>query len=273
MMIDKKALQILFNAHWGKKGWLRRQDVSIDPADFEYAKQKGLMFDPLAGQHDDFIRRALDVRKITQQEAVVAAFLSSLSTRRLDLRSALGSFVCLTNLPDHQFAVENKFCPVCYAFESPNNEVDLNVLSFERFKFGGVRHNQIEYASFDLEQFANTPPVVPSNDDVAIFREILRIAKSAPHDCKAHWLAAALKDVFKSNLSEREGLLATLGYCGVLEAPDHQGYLTRFVSRSSANVPDREPSTLNTTYPIAWWQGSFGVNDEVVQLLFGKYVN
>jgi hypothetical protein len=32
-------------------------------------------------------------------------------------------------------------CPVCDEYDTHDEDVDLNVLNFERFKWGGVRHN------------------------------------------------------------------------------------------------------------------------------------
>ena len=39
------------------------------------------------------------------------------------------------------------------------------------------------------------------------------------------------------------------------------------------NVPNLDPAVLNTTYPIAWWRGEFGVNEDAVGQVFGKYVS
>ena len=42
--MDKKAKSILFKTYWSAKGWNRTPETV--PEDFEYAKSKGLMFDP-----------------------------------------------------------------------------------------------------------------------------------------------------------------------------------------------------------------------------------
>ncbi|UWU85190.1 hypothetical protein N2605_01655 [Bradyrhizobium yuanmingense] len=138
---DRKALQILFNAYWSPKGW--KQSSATDQADFEYARQAGYMFDPVAVTHDDIVARLVSIRPRVNLERAANAFLASLSTRRLDLRSALGSFSCAAYFPLHGLreqasrALGRRLpCRICgrYGDGSPAQE-DLNVLSFERWKW------------------------------------------------------------------------------------------------------------------------------------------
>ena len=147
MSRDKKALQILLESHWSPKGWKR--DKTIDAADFEYARQAGYMFDPVTVTHDDIVARLLTIRNRVSIEQVTDAFLASLSTRRLELRSALGSFSFAAHFPDHRLVEQARGqtpsgrlnCPLCGLYgHSAAEQEDLNVLSFERWNWGGVRH-------------------------------------------------------------------------------------------------------------------------------------
>lgn len=88
--MDKKAKDILFKTYWSSAGWNDNQQ--IEPADFAYAKEKGLMFDPLTISHDDCINRIIEIVNTITPERVSKAFLSSLSIRRLDWRSGIGSY-------------------------------------------------------------------------------------------------------------------------------------------------------------------------------------
>lgn len=91
-MTDKRALKILFDKYWSPvKGWQRN---TVPEEDFEYAKTMGVMFDDISLNHDEIIQRAIAQCNSITKTQVVDAFLSSLSTRRLELRSALGSFAC-----------------------------------------------------------------------------------------------------------------------------------------------------------------------------------
>ena len=87
--MDKKAKKILFNTYWSSKGWKDYRTCYTSPEDFEYAKQKGLMFDRITISHDECVKRVVNLANTITQEQVAKAFLCSLSTRRLDWRSAL----------------------------------------------------------------------------------------------------------------------------------------------------------------------------------------
>lgn len=56
--MDKKAKQILFQTYWSAKGW--REKPVTAPIDFLYAKEKGMMFDPLTISHDDCVSQIVD---------------------------------------------------------------------------------------------------------------------------------------------------------------------------------------------------------------------
>src|SRR5436309_3507884 len=111
-MVDKRALKILFATYWSSNGWKRKEEQVTLPEDLLYAKQVGVMFDPIRLSHEDIVRRAIEVRGRIEPQAVADAFLASLSTRRLGLRSALGSYAVLRHLPT-QCVVEMGY-PACW---------------------------------------------------------------------------------------------------------------------------------------------------------------
>jgi hypothetical protein len=87
--------------------------------------------------HDQTIEA---VRSATAQISATDAgnaFLASLTSRRLDLRSALGSFAVARNLPNHPFqpGTDRVFCRICGLPPQPD-AIDLNKFNFERFKWG-----------------------------------------------------------------------------------------------------------------------------------------
>ena len=90
----------------------------------------------------------------------------------------------------------------CCVYEEYVNE-DLNVLNFERIKWGGVRQGELLYTMFDLEQFAKEEIPEPSVVDITIFRGILQAVKS----CKPGDYPSVLRD----KLAEVEGLKSNKG--------------------------------------------------------------
>ncbi|TPN13655.1 hypothetical protein FKO01_41055 [Mesorhizobium sp. B2-3-3] len=273
MLQDKKALQILLDAYWSSDGWKRGD--TIGPADFEYARQAGYMFDPVEMSHDDIVGRLLAVRNRIGIKQVADAFLASLSTRRLELRSALGSFSFAAHFPDHPLVEGSRGpmpsgplrCRLCGLYSHPIGEQqDLNVLSFERWKWGGVRHLNPLYGWFDLAQFEKANPPDPTQEDYSILARIVEIASGLPPKAKPNELEKRIGKVIRSNGSERRVLIEILGLCGVLKPADRCGFLDAFTSDEHR---DRPPDHTNDWgYPVIWWQGVDGVNKDAVNRLF-----
>jgi hypothetical protein len=130
--------------------------------DFEYAKGKGVMFNPLTITHDEIVARLHEIHQDNSIERrVVSAFLHSLSTKKAYLRSALSSWALTSQLPLHTYEerralhANTSSCGDCNFLSLQSDkaytDVDLNVLNFERVKWGGVRHNNLLYSLMDLD--------------------------------------------------------------------------------------------------------------------------
>ena len=272
---DKKALQILLDAYWSQKGW--KPGDPVDRAAFEYARQAGYMFDAVSVTHDDIVARLLAVRARITLERVTDAFLASLGTRRLELRSALGSFSVAAQFPDHRLVEQTHarmpsgrlHCRVCGRYGGPIAEQeDLNVLSFERWKWGGIRQVDPLYAWFDLTQFEKADVAVPTQADHAILARIIEIASDLAPKAKPNELEKRIGKVIRSNSAERRVLIQILGYCGVLKPAGRHGFLQAF---TSSELRDRPPDHTNDwSYPVIWWQGADGVDRDALSRLFPK---
>ena len=147
-MTNNSALKILFDTYWSSSDSKREHIVT--PEDFKFTKNAGYMFEPIELSHDDLVNWLKSSLKIVTLETIRNSFLVSLSTRRLELRSALGSYAVAKNFPNHVYNGNNYCCEICGAFKKSNLPYDLNVLNFERYKWGGVRHEKLEYIAFDL---------------------------------------------------------------------------------------------------------------------------
>jgi hypothetical protein len=266
--VDQKALKILLKTYWSSAGWKPEREQVAPPEDFLYAKRAGVMFDPVRLSHDQVVRRAVEARARVDAGAVADAFLASLSARRLELRSALGSFAVLGHFPEHGHAGGSGACRVCGEYD--DDQHDLNVLNFERFKWGGVRHEEPLYAAFDLEQFVRAERPEPCEGDLAVFRTILRAIDAAAAKTTASQLQARLVKLLPSNEAEREVLIQILGYCGILRTPGHPGYLERFVAASERDSPPGRD--VEMAYPACWWQGGDGIDRAALDGFFPGFL-
>lgn len=266
-MTDKRALKILFDTYWSSAGW--KTDPTTPPDDYAYAKASGYMFDPVELSHDETIDWLFRSYEQVNLEEVAKAFLASLSKRRLDLRSALGSYAIARNFPRHPFTGEN-CCKVCGLYNSTGKD-DLNVLNFERYKWGGVRHLDPLYIAFDLKLFRAAEIAEPTDEDKKILKEIASTVRNLNIDARVRDLEKALAHVIKSNQAEREVLIQIFAYCGILQPREHPGFFHSFTNDTDRTFPS--VSKIDWDYPACWWRGKDGINDDALTYYFGSHSN
>src|SRR5262249_47097834 len=144
---------------------------------------------------------------------------------------------------------------------------DLSVLNFERFKWGGVRHLDPVYAALDLELFAKAEKPTPRAEDLAIMDRVVEAARGLESDARLDDLERGLGQHLASSKPERQVLVQILGYCGILQHPNHPGFLEEFRDFSARHECGRG----DWTYPVEHWRGRHGVNAEALAFWFGEY--
>ena len=284
-----EGLKILLNAYWGREGW---KSGAVAEADFALAKEQGYMFDdPKPTPHAVILwRLRMALAQITPAD-VANAFLYSLSTRALAYRSALGSYWFAVSISAHESTGQNE-CTICgwknwlsgrelferrrivdalhvdWTLLSRAGRNDLNVLNFERYKWGGVRHTFVTYALFDLEQFLKLPKPQHTDEDERILRDMLACVSELEPRNKAAYLQRLItkKRLLPSNRDEVNVLLNILGVCGVLSSKAHPCYAEK------SETGDASPSvqTSDYLYPLCQWRAGDGVNRMRYRIVFGK---
>lgn len=264
--MDKRALKILMDAFWSPAGWKPEAMWGRSVEDFNYAKSRGAMFDPLMLDHASVQTKIVALMRRLDRRRVADAFLASLSTRRLDWRSAFGSYVVFQHMPHHAEPPAGRACSVCGMY-SGRREEDLSLLNFERFKWGGVRHDRPGYAAFDLGQFLLETIPSPGAEDVRIFHGVIDAIRKAPSQTTSAAVQSRLPKALKSNKAERDGLVALLGFAGILETPGHPGYSDAYVPVNGRQLPGRR--FVDMPYPACWWMAGNGINQAKLGEYFG----
>lgn len=265
------GLKILLKSFWGKDGW---KNGKVSEEEFEIAKKEGYMFDyPKIKTHQETLRELEDVLKKINYEDIMNAFLYSLSTRKLEYRSALGSYWYAISIPKHNLYSGNLnikgHCYTCgwYKWDQRLSPTGLNVFNFERYKWGGVRHCHLDYALFDLQQFLKLPKVEYKKEDVKILKDILRtIDKLEPKNKVGKYRDLLIKEkIFKTNKNETSKLLDILGICGILENEKYPCYQEKFV-----DTYGRDPIEYSNDfeYPVNRWYAKDGINKERLKIVF-----
>lgn len=262
-MNRNRALQILFDTYWSKSGWKRQPEVS--PEDYAYALDAGYLFEPVDCSHDNLIHWLENSFNGVLLTDISNAFLASLGTRRLELRSALGSFAIARNLPAHSYHGKDFCCAICGIMKNPISPYDLSVLNFERYKWGGVRHEYPEYIAFDLEQFCKLEHVQFTPIDLDIMRRIIETVSTSEFDDRPRTLEKRLTHIFDSNREEREILIHILAYCGIIQPTNHPGYFESFINYSDRTEPE---GNRYWRYPISWWRGVHRINQKALSFYF-----
>ena len=264
-MSRERARKILLEAFWTAEGW--RRAPAVAPDEFELAKREGLMFDPSSTDHDASVARAISQIRRHSPHDVARAFVASLSTRRLEYRSALGSYASARLLDAHAPLLDppNPICRLCGTFV-PAQVLDWNLLNFERFKWGGVRHEQPEYVGFDLEQFGGLAPLAPTDQDWQLLTAVLQQASGLPPEARASDLAKALRGVFPANDAERRIVIAILGHAGILSPAVKPSPFDQYVPHTHRDVP--ATARNDWRYPVSWWRGADGVRRDAITFWF-----
>nr|MBK7067216.1 hypothetical protein [Deltaproteobacteria bacterium] len=247
---DARAKKILFDTFWSSKGWIDQGARHLSEADREHAKRHGMMFDPLTIGHDAL---AAETRRLVESIGLAkasAAFLASLTSRRLDLRSGLASYVLASAAGPHEYVGNaSGTCVTCGARREHRDE-DLDVLNFERHKWGGVRHGDPLYTLLDLSELERAEPVSPTDDDRATFGKILEIVAGSPPKDTPGKLSKRLADALPSSKPERDVLVEILAAIGVLAPSDPSRGSGEFVHAGA-------------------WRGADGYSRTAVARLFG----
>lgn len=266
-MSDERAVKLLMKACWSSSGWKSRLDLK--PDELAYLRSVGFASDPRQLTHDQCVSWALGVLKQTSVERVRNAFVASLTSRRLEYRSALGSFAYLHRMPDHRFertpGLRPDLCSTCgLGPKCSLTQKDTVILNFERYKWGGVRHDDLDFMAFDLEMFARLPEVSPSAEDWQALRSILKAATDPVTGKSVGALKKAVRTLIKSNDAEADTLCHILSYAGLLAVDDHRGFDGQFIP--FADRADNRPDS-DQRYPLNCWKGP-GIQPSAVRYWF-----
>jgi hypothetical protein len=269
--MDKLALEILLKDYTFYDFDLR----TSTPEKFEYAKEKGLMFDDFSMSHDQGNDWLFEVLKLISKDQVVDMFLAGLTSRRLDWRSGLPAYAVARQYPDHAYAPTEGhpyICSVCGDYTYKEREQrNVNLLNQFRLATGGlcqIGMGPITLA-FYLDQFSRIQPVKSSKAEEDIFWQIIELIENAEDRDKATDLEKKLSKakLLKGDKNERREILETLALCGILETKEHKGFYKQYVP-----VWTREQRGVDTDmgYPLRWWRGKNKINEEALYFWFGK---
>lgn len=247
-MIDKKAKR-LFLKYMENKSSLNHEEV-------EYIKEMDLLREDIPVTEKEFITNLEKMLTEISLEEVSNAFLYSLSTRDLDYRYILASYIYARSWLKYDRGKEYKI----------PKKITPTFFNWLKYCSGGI-WGEIHKPYYYLSEFLNMEKKFPKEEDYQILREILSFADNFDKTKTATMLRNELakEKLFPSNKDEVTGLLETLGICGILETKEHRGFWDSFTP-----MFERDSGDLRQyfSYPFHWWKGKDRVNYENVKNIF-----
>ena len=249
--MDKKAVQILSRLKDDRKKHL------VSAEDLAYARKMGVVVEDQPITHAqalDLLERCFEAVSL---EDVAQAFLYSLSSRDVDYRCILASYV---------------YARSWFSFDRGRTQEVPEKLTGTFFNWvkhkGGGIWGTIGKPIFYLEQFASMERRAASDADMEVLRSILQLADSMEDEASGTALATAIRTakLLPCNQAEAVGIVETLGICGILDAPGHPGFLHSFTPPLERDTGDLRQSL---SFPLNWWRGVDGVNWEHAAEVFG----
>jgi hypothetical protein len=261
MEINKKALNILL-----KHDILEPNTTSEE--DLRYAINEKYMFEPFYQTHDEAMESAFIEFNKCKKKHITDLFLASLSSSRLDWRNGLPAYAIMRVYPRHELSSNGYNCLVCPSINQ--GQINFTNTNKMRFEKGGLYNGNIYDLYFILEQHNQLCDVEPINDDYRIFKNIIDVINNAEEDDGPSKIQKEIGKIkgFTSNKYQRAGLLETLGFCSILETSRHKGFLYEYINLASA---PRFRHSSDWLYPVDWWKGKDGINQEAFMFWFGDY--
>lgn len=206
-------------------------------------------------------------RRLPSPEQIGEAFMTGLRTDAMTLRSILGSYA--------NFRVVNESNVDRWrndpGFKGDPEDTEVRVLlGFQFRRFDGPYmsfHEDIIYAALDFEQFNRLPPIHATDEDRDTMRAVLDAIRNLPKTAQLTELNKSLTGTFPSNKLRRKHVLEILGLCDVLHPHSQPLIANRYVRPSDCPLPSSS-TKRDTRYPLCWWTGEDGVNENAVAEYF-----
>lgn len=235
----------------------------------DFLRQHGLIVPTEHIEHQELIERLHREMANADRDKVIESFLSGLENGEPHKRAVLSAYAIMQHFPPAHEAtsVEGVVCRVCGAFLDP--ERDFTSCNGGRYTTGSITSGDPQSLYFTLRELNRAEPSTVTS--VAMLRAVLAVIRaSAPADTPTV-LERRIRQIpnIGMNQEESRGLLELLGHCGILQTPEHRGFQERF---TYLGLAPRKSRSSDWCYPVDWWKGEYGVDENAVALWFGKYL-
>ena len=273
--LDKKAMNIAYNMDKDLDAFDPALSETLMPSreDLDYAVEKKLFLELPLNDHDKTIQLLRETINKTKRSELINSFVASLTAGRPDWRSPFASYVYHLHHPAHAVkarepvmgAVPKRECAVCgLRWDHETGLKPVNRLL--HLHGGGIHHAFPGYALADLLWFQDSPKVVASESDWKTLANIFDAIRALPDTAGLKELNASLSGLVSGNKFDRQGILETLGYCGILTARSRPIVCNTWF-RPDVELPPHF-FKKEWCYPTCWWTGEEGLNQAAIDFWF-----
>lgn len=245
--------------------------------------------------HDEIIEKIFQEYTKSDKKKYTSLFLASLSKNEPSYRSGLPVFAIMQSFPKHSFTIREDSAVSKSSFDTTNgedrqsimsmmpcqfcsshikvevNKTDMKLIEECFFEAGGIISHDLLTYYYYLLQTNKMEYIKPTKTDFRIFSEILNILLNANEkDTVKNSIQTKIARIkgLKSTSEQRQTLLETLGYCGIIETNEHKGYLEKYTNPVTAL---RKTHNSDWNYPVDFWLGKDGLNKKAFKFWFGEY--
>ncbi|WP_109511580.1 hypothetical protein [Pseudomonas ovata] len=218
--------------------------------------------------HDELIKKLFHEKGIADQASVVASFLIGLENGLPEKRAALSAYAIMLNFPAHGFESTHGIqCDVCGVFK--NRSRDFTLCNLARYSVGATYSGAPEQLYVFLREHNKT--AVPAVQSVSMLKDVLSVLRAADLQDRPVTLEKKLRAIPGIGMDKEQSraLLDLLGHLGVLETPEHKGFVHHY---TYIGLAPRKSHSSDWSYPVDFWTGKDGVNEEAVEFWFSDYL-
>lgn len=231
--------------------------------------------------HEDTLGKLLTLKDNCNlsRERCVDAFIAGVGGSYLRGRSILAAWLLLDKIQPHEYYEKPQFrcCWICGTGDKDSVIKTINNSDLQYCLHLGHLYYEPKYIYLNLKYFAEQPAIVPTEQDIVIFRKLIGLLRNAPDDERPSQCEKRLKsEKFLPSSMTIRAVLQTLSLCGVLP--------NKFIELSENTWNDwgdvawcekqiKAPARSDLEMPWAGWNGSLKINEEKAEKLFGRYIN
>ncbi len=219
--------------------------------------------------HASLLTAVLSAKQQWSIEAGAQAFTASLDSDDPPHGAFLEAVLLAHLTPMHEFESRSKLCRVCGLEQVTDVDAAKDFLRWHTWGTGIP--GSVPWACVALGELTSWLQRIPSETARGRLLTILHTLDTLPGTARVGAAVAAVSALGYFDEGKRHecsrGVVETLAFSGILEAPPHVGFATRFVSYAERDA--RPTVRTECDAPLGFWKGAHGVNWAAVKKLFG----